>query len=56
MRVRDLDTAIGNVKAAGATIVSSGDITVPVNGARRRVVVSDPNGVFVQFDPLPAPK
>lgn len=55
MRVRDMDTAISNFKAAGAMMVSSGDITAMVNGARRRVVVSDPNGVFVQVDPLPVP-
>jgi catechol 2,3-dioxygenase-like lactoylglutathione lyase family enzyme len=55
MRVRDLDTAVSKVKAAGATIMSSGDITATVNGARRRIVVSDPDGIFVQFDPLPAP-
>jgi predicted enzyme related to lactoylglutathione lyase len=55
MRVRDLDTAVSKVKAAGATIMSSGDITATTNGVRRRLVVSDPNGIFVQFDPLPAP-
>ncbi|HEV3304114.1 MAG TPA: VOC family protein [Planctomycetaceae bacterium] len=55
MRVRDLDTAVSKVNAAGATIMSAGDITATVNGARRRVVVSDPNGIFVQLDPLPTP-
>jgi catechol 2,3-dioxygenase-like lactoylglutathione lyase family enzyme len=53
VRVRDTDTAISKTKAAGATVMSSGDITATVNGARRRLVVSDPNGFFVQFDPLP---
>ena len=61
LQVRDMDKIVARLKAAGATIVTSGGMPVNpagnANSKLREIVVRDPDGFFVEIqqpDPLPA--
>jgi len=61
LQVRDMDKIVARLKAAGATIVTSGAMPVNptgnANSKLREIVIRDPDGFFVEIqqpDPLPA--
>lgn len=54
--VRDVDTMLGGLKNAGVPVVTTGGVPVTIRGKTRAVIVSDPDGFYVeliQLDPLP---
>ncbi len=46
LRVRDLDSTIGKLKAAGSTVVSTGGEPATLQGGRRAAIMSDPDNLF----------
>lgn len=46
LRLRDLDTTLGKLKATGAAVVSSGGNPAALNGGVRAAIAPDPNGIF----------
>jgi len=55
--VRDIDTMLAGLKQAGVPIVTAGGAPVSIRGNTRAVILSDPDGFYVELmqpDPLPA--
>jgi len=54
LRVRDVDALTKALKAAGGTVISEGGAPVDF-GNRRVAIVRDPNNLFFELLPAPAP-
>jgi catechol 2,3-dioxygenase-like lactoylglutathione lyase family enzyme len=54
LSVSDVDGFVGNLKAAGITVDSTGGSTVSLGGSFHASILSDPNGLFIE--PVPRPR
>jgi len=46
IRVKDLDSTIGKLKASGSTVMSAGGIPAMLQGGIRAAIMPDPDGLY----------
>jgi predicted enzyme related to lactoylglutathione lyase len=51
--VRDIDAMVGQLKAAGATVISNGGVPVTDSGNDRVIILRDPNNFFIDLHQKP---
>lgn len=56
VRVKDLDSTIAALKAAGSHVVSAGGVPASLAGGTRAAIMPDPNGIYLVLIQAPPPR